>query len=80
MNLLAASKPLVDWTSLGKVLALSVVFGVGIVLVMSISIRLLADADGRSGARRTASTVGAAIGIIIVLGAVGFGIFTMMQK
>jgi hypothetical protein len=78
--LLGSSAPLIDWAGLGKVFASAAIFALGIVLAMSLAIRLLSYAADRSGPRRTISGLGAVLSLLLVLGAVAFAISIMMKK
>ena len=79
-DLLAASKPLVDWAGLGKVFVLAAVFGVGIAIVMSVVIKLQSLGETAQGGARLVSRIGAVIGLLIVIATVIFGIYIMMKK
>jgi len=76
----AASKPLVDWAGLGKVFLVAALFGVGIVVLMSIAIRMFSLEETGGSARKIVTSIAGGISLLIVLAAVGFGIYIMMQK
>ncbi len=82
MLILAATKakPLIDWAALGKVLVISLIFGVGVVAVLSGAIALYSDASDHRGARKAFGTLGAAVGLLAVLGSVVFAVIVMMEK
>ena len=79
---LAASKStaLVDWSGLFKVLWISALFVFGIVVIVSAGITLLARAESSNGSRRSASTIGAGICGLLVLGAIVFGLIVLFAK
>ncbi len=76
----AAAKPIIDWGSLVQVVYTSLIFGVGIVVVMSASIVAYADASDHSGFRKVLGTIAALVGLLAIAATVIFGIFIMTAK
>jgi hypothetical protein len=72
--------PFIAWHSLGEAVVASAVFGIGIVLVLSVAIALQASSASESGARRVVSRAGAVLGVLIATGAVAYGIYIMVHK
>ena len=76
----AAAKPIVDWGSLIQVVYTSLIFGVGVVVVMSASIVAYADASDHTGIRKVLGTVAALVGLLAIVATVIFGIVIMTAK
>jgi hypothetical protein len=76
----AAAKPIVDWGSLIQVVYTSLIFGVGVVVVMSASIVAYADASDHTGIRKVLGTIAAVVGLLAIVATVIFGIVIMTAK
>ena len=76
----AAAKPIIDWGSLIQVVYTSLIFGVGVVVVMSASIVAYADSSDHTGIRKVLGTVAALVGLLAIAATVIFGIFIMTAK
>lgn len=70
----ANATPLIAWSSLAQVLVISALFTLGIVVVLSISLRLFSLASTKSGGARSASLIGGITGCVLVVAAVVFGV------
>lgn len=75
-----ASTPFIAWHSLGQAVVASAIFGIGIIAVLSVAIALQASAASESGTRRIISRLGALLGVLVVAGAVAYGIYIMVHK
>jgi hypothetical protein len=76
----SSSGPLVDVSGILRVIGLSVLFGGGAVLLVSLGVLCFAHAESADGTRRTTLRVGAALCALVVLGIVCFGLAVMMSK
>lgn len=76
----AATKPLIDWASLLQVAYVSLLFGVGVVVVMAASIAAYADASDHQGLRKVLGTAAALLGLLLILAAAAYGIVIMTAK
>jgi hypothetical protein len=72
--------PFIAWHSLGEAVLASAVFGIGIILVISVAISLQSTAGEATGARKALRHVGTALGVAVAVAAVAFGIFIMVHK
>ena len=81
MNLIiAASKPLIDWAALFQVAYMSLLFGVGVVVVMAASIAAYADASDHHGIRKVLGTSAAVVGLLLIVATAIYGIVIMTAK
>jgi hypothetical protein len=80
MLIAAKATPFIAWSSLGEVLAISALFSIGIVIVLSISLRLFSLAATKSGGEKTASIAGGVICCLVIVAAVVFGIVAIVTK
>jgi hypothetical protein len=89
MSVLAAgaSKPFIDWASLGKVAGVSLVFGVAIVIIFSVGIVGLSWFNGEStspevGVRssRTAGLAMASVSFVLCIAAVLYGLYLIIPQ
>ena len=73
---------LIDWNALGKVVLYALVAGICVPAVFALVIRGAARSSEapRGSATATAYALASAVGGLICLGAVGFGIWLMTQK
>jgi hypothetical protein len=76
----STASPLVDWVGILKVIGLSVVFGGGAVLLVSLGVLCFAHSEAAQGSRRTQLRAGAGLCVVVVLGLIGFGLAVMMSK
>lgn len=68
----------VDWDALWRVLALGIGFGVGVVVLFSVAIAGLDDAD--SAGRRNRGRAVAGICLAVCAAAIVYGIWVMLDK
>ena len=75
-----APKPLIDWTALGQSVVFSLIIGIAIVVILAFSIRLHAAGQRGDGSAKVVETLGAWLGIIVVVGAIAAGIWLILHK
>jgi hypothetical protein len=82
--ILAFADPVVDWTTIGKVVAAALVTGIGVTAAFSIAVlgatRHVEMRRDRRGAEATAFAVLAAIGAAVCVAAIVLGIIVMSAK
>ena len=76
----SAPKPLIDWAALGQSVVFSLIIGVAIVVILAFSVRLHAAGAKDGGSAKMAESIGAWLGVIVVVGAVGVGIWLILHK
>ena len=80
LTLLTASTPVFDWQGFLKVLGLALVFGCGVVVVLSTGIALYAQSTDHHGGKKALSLSGAGLCLLIVISAVAFGLYEVLNK
>jgi hypothetical protein len=73
----------IDLSALGQVLLASLLIGAGLVAVFSVGLVGLSAYEGAAGRRRTAAPLGLAVAGVcfaVVLGGVGLGLWSILNK
>jgi hypothetical protein len=74
--------PFIEWGLLGHIVWVSIVVGVGLVVLFSLGLVSLSAArnERRSGARRSAAAVFATVMGVAIVAALAWGLFLIVKK
>jgi hypothetical protein len=81
---IALAAPLVEWSTLGRVIASTLVVGIGVTIVFSLvvwgAVRASDDARAARSARAAVHGVVATVGLVVIVAVVAYGLHILAKK